>query len=127
MPWNDPRPMSPHLQVYKLPMTAVLSILHRATGVVLFVGVLCLVMMLVMAMMGEQTWLLVQGVLGSGFGYLILVGLIFSLYYHLCNGIRHLFWDIGMGFDPKRTQQSGIAVIVGSVTLTIVTCLVAWL
>lgn len=127
MPWNDPRPMSPHLQVYKLPMTAVLSILHRATGVVLFFGALGLVMILLMAMMGEQTWLLVQGVLGSWLGYLALAGMSFSLYYHLCNGIRHLFWDIGMGFDPKRTQQSGIAVIVSSVTLTSVTCLMAWL
>lgn len=124
MPWNDPRPMSPHLQVYKLPMTAILSILHRATGAILFFGALFLVIVLIMAMLGEQTWSMMQGLLEGWFGYLVLFGLIFSLYYHLCNGIRHLFWDVGMGFDPKRTQQSGIAVIAVSITLTTATWLV---
>ena len=126
MSWNDQRPMSPHLQVYKLPFTARLSILHRATGVVLFMGLLLMIVGMAIAAQGAESWQLLQSFLSSRIGKLLLFGVIFLLYYHLCNGIRHLFWDIGKGLTLTAAQQSGIGVIVVSVILTLVTWLLSW-
>lgn len=125
MSWNDKRPMSPHLQVYDLPLTAKLSILHRGTGAVLFMGVVLWVLLLATAASGPQTWASMHSFLASWFGKLILFGFTFSLYYHLCNGIRHLFWDMGKGFELRDAQKAGIVVIVASLLLTILTWLVA--
>ena len=125
MSWNDKRPMSPHLQVYDLPITAKLSILHRGTGFVLFVGLILLVLVLAAAAGGPESWKSMHGFLASWFGKLVLFGFTFSLYYHFCNGIRHLFWDIGKGFDLNVAEKAGKAVIVASVVLTLLTWLVA--
>ena len=125
MSWNDKRPMSPHLQVYDLPLTAKLSILHRGTGAVLFIGLILMVLVVATAAAGPESWKNMQGFLSSWFGKLVLFGFTFSLYYHLCNGIRHLFWDIGKGFDLKDAEKAGIVVIVASIVLTLLTWLVA--
>jgi len=125
MSWNDKRPMSPHLQVYKLPLTAKLSILHRGTGAVLFIGLLLMVWVLVAAAMGATSWHSMHSFLSSWFGKLVLFGFTFSLYYHFCNGIRHLFWDMGKGFELTSSPKSGIAVIFTSLLLTVVTWLIA--
>ena len=124
MPWNDKRPMSPHLQIYKLPLTAHLSVLHRGTGVVLFIGLMLLVGVLAVAANGADSWQGMHNVLSSGFGKLVLFGFIFSLYYHLCNGIRHLFWDIGKGLDLQEARRTGKLAIILSVLLTILTWLI---
>ncbi len=126
MSWNDQRPMSPHLQVYKLPLTARLSILHRATGVVLFIGLLFMIVGMALAAQGAESWQLLQSFLSSNMGRLLLLAVIFSLYYHLCNGIRHLFWDIGKGLTLKAAQRSGVVVIVMSVMLTLMTWFLSW-
>ena len=99
MAWNDQRPMSPHLQIYRLPLTALLSILHRATGAALFLAMLIMVAVLLALASGEQYWMLVQSFLSSWFGIVLLMGMTFSLYYHLCNGIRHIFWDLGFAME----------------------------
>jgi succinate dehydrogenase / fumarate reductase cytochrome b subunit len=125
MPWNDERPMSPHLQVYKLPLTAKLSVLHRGTGAILFFGFILLSILLVLAMSGAESWSYAQAFLSSWLGYLALLGFSFSLYYHLCNGIRHLLWDIGYGFSLEQTQKSGLYVIAAAIGLTVLTWLVA--
>ena len=125
MSWNDKRPMSPHLQVYDLPLTAKLSILHRGTGFVLFVGLILMVLVLAAAAGGPDSWKSMHGFLSSWFGKLVLFGFTFSLYYHFCNGIRHLFWDIGKGFDLQDAEKAGKVVIIASVVLTILTWLVA--
>lgn len=125
MAWHDQRPMSPHLQIYKLPFTAKLSILHRATGAALFFGLLVMTAILYSAASGADTWQIMQSFLNSIFGKLILIGFTFALYYHLCNGIRHLFWDIGKGLDLDVSKKSGMAVIVLSVLLTLATWLIA--
>ena len=125
MAWNDPRPMSPHLQVYKLPFSAILSILHRGTGAVLFIGLILMTLVLFSAANGAESWQSMQGFLSSFFGKLILFGFTFSLYFHFCNGIRHLFWDIGKGFELTIAKQSGIAVIAVSTLLTLLTWLIA--
>ena len=109
MAWNDPRPMSPHLQIYKLPFTAKLSILHRGTGAVLFAGLILMVLVLLSISNGAESWASMQGFLSGFIGKFILFGFTFSLYYHLCNGIRHLFWDVGMGLEMEDAKKSGIA------------------
>ena len=124
MAWNDPRPMSPHLQVYKLPLTAKLSILHRITGAVLFTGLILMILVLLSAANGADSWQNMHAFLSSIFGKFVLFGFTFSLYYHLCNGIRHLFWDIGRGLDLVDANKSGIAVIAISVFLTLLTWII---
>ncbi len=125
MSWEDKRPMSPHLQVYKLPLTANLSILHRATGTILFIGLILMVSVLAAVAVGSESWQSMHRFLSSWYGNLLLFGITFSLYYHLCNGIRHLFWDIGKGLDLESAYKSGKAVIITSVTLTLFTWLIA--
>ena len=125
MSWDDKRPMSPHLQVYKLPLTAKLSILHRGTGAALFIGLILMVLVLAAAAAGAESWQSMHRFLTSWLGKLILFGFTFSLYYHLCNGIRHLFWDIGKGLDLDDARRSAKAVIIATLILTLLTWLIA--
>jgi succinate dehydrogenase / fumarate reductase cytochrome b subunit len=125
MAWNDKRPMSPHLQIYKLPMTARLSVLHRGTGAALSFGAVLMVWVLASAAGGEDSYSSMHAFLASWFGHLVLIGFTFSLYYHFCNGIRHLLWDIGKGLELESTEKSGKMVIAATVVLTVLTWLVA--
>ena len=127
MSWTDKRPMSPHLQIYKLPSTAKLSVLHRGTGAVLNFGLILLAITLASAASGEVAWASMHWLLSSWFGYLILFGFTFSLYYHFCNGIRHLFWDAGKGLDLKSAEKSAYIVLMATAALTILTWLIALL
>ncbi len=120
------RPLSPHLQIYRPQITSVLSILHRLTGVALAVGGLLLTYWLVSAAYGPDAFARAQAFLASWFGRLILFGFTFSLFYHLCNGIRHLAWDIGWGFELPKLRASGIAVVVVSLGLTVVSWIAAY-
>ena len=113
------RPLSPHLQVYKPQLTSVMSILHRATGIALAVGTLLLVWWLVAAATGESAFAAAQAFIGSWIGQLLLLGWSFSVFYHLCNGIRHLFWDAGRGLELETAYTSGRIVIGASVVLTV--------
>ena len=117
------RPLSPHLQVYKPQLTSVLSVTHRATGLVLVVGTLFLVWWLLAAASGSDAFSVAQTFWSSWIGRLLLLGWTYALFYHLCNGIRHLCWDAGWGFDLKTVYRSGWAVVVASVALT----LIAWI
>ncbi|MCK5903333.1 MAG: succinate dehydrogenase, cytochrome b556 subunit [Cocleimonas sp.] len=121
MSWDDQRPMSPHLQIYKLPITAKLSVLHRGTGVVIFIGLILMVWGLASIASGKEGWETVHNVLSSGVGQVILFGFIFSLYYHLVNGIRHLLWDIGWGLSLKVVHQSGFLVLGVAIGFTVLT------
>lgn len=112
------RPLSPHLQVYRWQWTMALSILHRITGVALGLGSLLLVYWLTAAATGPEAYARAQGFIGSWFGLLLLFGFSLALFYHLANGIRHLFWDTGRGFELKTAYASGLAVIVAAVVLT---------
>src|SRR6266581_7763991 len=106
------RPLSPHLQIYKPQLTSVLSISHRATGVALALGTVVLVWWLLAAATGPEAFRHVQGFLGSWIGALLLIGWAFALFFHLCNGIRHLAWDTGYGLDIPKTYASGWVVVV---------------
>jgi succinate dehydrogenase / fumarate reductase cytochrome b subunit len=114
------RPLSPHLQVYKPQITSVLSILHRLTGIALAVGTLLLVYWLVAAASGAEAFAAAQEFVGSAIGMIVLFGWSVALFYHLCNGIRHLVWDAGYGFELPDVYRSGWAVVIATVALTLV-------
>jgi succinate dehydrogenase / fumarate reductase cytochrome b subunit len=114
------RPLSPHLQVYRPQLTSVLSILHRATGIALSVGALYLVVWVVFASAGPATYAQFQSFNTSILGRIVLGGWLFSAFYHLCNGIRHLFWDAGYGFELKDAYRSGWIVVAVSLVATII-------
>ena len=113
------RPISPHLQVYKPQITSVLSIFHRITGVALTFGLILLVAWIFTLSLGEEYFEYFVTFIKSWFGLLILFGFTFALNYHLCNGIRHLFWDAGYGYEIETVHKSGLAVLVVSFVLTI--------
>jgi succinate dehydrogenase cytochrome b subunit len=115
------RPLSPHLQVYKPQLTSILSITHRATGVFLSLGALLLTCWLAGLATSEQAFSNLQQHGSAWYGKIILIGFVFSLYFHLANGVRHLFWDAGYGLEISTTYKSGYATIAFSVILTVAT------
>lgn len=121
------RPLSPHLQVYRLPLTAIASITHRATGVGLGFGTLMLTWWLVAAASGPEAYAGFQWFAGSFLGLLILFGFTLALCFHLLNGLRHLFWDAGWGFDKVVSHKASVAVVAGSLALTVIIWLLAFI
>lgn len=115
------RPLSPHLQVYRPQITSVLSITHRFTGIALTFGALVFTYWLTAATYGESSFAAAQALLGSWFGQLVLWGVLFALYYHLANGIRHLVWDSGKGFELPTLRKTGMAVVIFAVAMTVLT------
>ena len=113
------RPLSPHLQVYRPQLTSVLSILFRIMGVATSVGSIVLIWWLAAAASGPEYFELVQSFLGSWFGRLMLFGWTLALVFHLCNGIRHLYWDAGKGLELETAYTSGKAVMVFTVLITL--------
>jgi succinate dehydrogenase / fumarate reductase cytochrome b subunit len=114
------RPLSPHLQVYRWQITMVMSIAHRATGIALSVGSVALVSWLLALSKGPDAFEIAQAIAGSWFGYLCLAGWSFCLFYHLANGIRHLVWDMGYGFEISQFYASGYFTVIVAVGLTVV-------
>src|SRR6056300_1444592 len=101
------RPLSPHLQIYKLPLPALMSITHRLTGVVLSSGTVLLAFWLVMLASGEQAFATAQILVARPLAMVILAGYSAALFYHGCNGVRHLFWDMGKGLSVDSVYRSG--------------------
>ena len=122
---SDKRPLSPHLQVYRLPFIVMMSITHRMTGVGLVAGALLLVYWLVAAANGPAAYADAQRLLGSLVGKLFLFLWTWALFYHMANGIRHLAWDLGYGFELESADRSGMSVVIVSVVLTVLTWLIA--
>jgi len=120
------RPLSPHLQIYRMPLTGVLSITHRITGVGLTLGMLLVVWQFIGAAIGPSQSATADGVLSSILGQLILIASLWALCYHALNGTRHLWWDIGRGFDLEFTRMANYAVLGGSVVLTLIFLLLIW-
>jgi succinate dehydrogenase / fumarate reductase, cytochrome b subunit len=112
------RPLSPHLQIYRWQLTSVLSILHRASGVALSLGGILLVWWLVAAAYGPDAYAGVADFLGSWLGIVLLLGWTAALFYHLCNGIRHLVWDTGHALDLRSTYIGGSIVVAAAAILT---------
>lgn len=115
------RPLSPHLQVYKMPVAAVTSILTRVTGHALVAGVLLLVWWLVAAVSGPGAFAVADWVVRSWLGFLILTGSAWALWYHLLAGIRHLFYDAGYMLEIEQAEKASWAIIIGSGVLTLLT------
>jgi succinate dehydrogenase / fumarate reductase cytochrome b subunit len=114
------RPLSPHLQVYKPQMTSVMSILHRATGVFLSLfAVLLLLGFTLSVLMGAERYGQFTGLLGSFIGRGILFALSVCIFYHMFNGIRHLFWDSGKLFKIENAQYAGAFVLLGTGAATL--------
>ena len=112
------RPISPHLGVYRWQIGNTLSILHRLTGVALALGLLALSYWFVSLAGGESAYESALRIVGSPIGMAVLVGWTFAFLYHLLNGVRHLFWDVGLGFGRPQRQASGWFAVLGAVILT---------
>jgi succinate dehydrogenase / fumarate reductase cytochrome b subunit len=124
---RDTRPLSPGLQIYRPQLTSVLSFSHRITGIGLSVGTLLLVAWLIAVAAGPQAYSTVQGFMRSWLGLVLLFGWTFSFFFHLCNGIRHLAWDAGYGFELRTIYASGWTVVAASTLLTVAAWVVSWL
>lgn len=113
------RPLSPHLQVYKLPLTAIMSITHRVTGAGLAAGTVLVTAFLLAAASGEQAYNAVAGVASSLPGQVIIFIWSLALFYHMCNGVRHLFWDVGMLLEKDKAMRANYYVLAAALTLTV--------
>lgn len=123
------RPLSPHLQVYRWPISMALSILHRATGCALAVGTLLLTWWLVAAATSDTAFADAQWFMGSAIGLLLLFGWSLALIFHFFSGIRHLVWDAGIGFEAPTYNTSGWGVVIATAVCTVlvwVVGLVVW-
>jgi len=118
------RPLSPHLQIYRWPLTMALSIVHRATGVGLALGLIFIAWWLLALASGPDAFATVEAVMDSWFGVLVLFLWTAAVYFHLGNGVRHLVWDAGYGFDVDVARTSGIAVLAFTAVMTVLTWLV---
>lgn len=114
---SSSRPLSPHLQVYRPQLTSVLSISHRATGVLNFLGLGALVYWLASAAAGAEAYAAAVATLTSPLGMLLLIAVTYAFCYHLCNGIRHLLWDTGRNFEIAQIYRSGWIVVGASLVL----------
>ena len=119
------RPLSPHLTIYRPQITSILSILHRITGVGLAFGAALVVWWLLAAATGRGYFDTANAVLTSWVGLLVLFVATWGLFFHFCNGIRHLWWDMGYGFELEQATLSGQIVLVASAVLTIFTWVTA--
>ena len=114
------RPLSPHIQIYKPQLTSVLSILHRATGIFLCLGAGVFAWWIIALAIGPEAFSTVRGALDSWLGRLLLGVWTFCFFFHLLNGVRHLFWDAGVGFEIRTAYASGTTVVAASIVLTVI-------
>ncbi len=122
---TDTRPLSPHLQVYRPQITSILSILHRMSGVLLVLGSVVPVYWLSSAAAGPDAYREAVTILNHWLVKLLLLGWTLAFYYHLANGVRHLCWDVGRGFELAALEQSGKAVVAAAIILTVLTWMFA--
>ena len=112
------RPLSPHLQVYSWQLTSVMSIGHRASGIALSFGTFLILVWVLTLSLGQEIFNQVNHYITHWFGQLILFGFSLALVYHLLNGIRHLYWDAGKGYELESVYKSGYSVIILTIILT---------
>jgi succinate dehydrogenase / fumarate reductase cytochrome b subunit len=117
---NNGRPLSPHMSIYRWPITMVTSILHRATGVAMSLGFIVLAGWLLDAAIGAETYAAMMSCLDTIVGKVLLVGWSFAFFFHLSNGVRHLVWDSGRGFEMRQANASAWLVLILATVLTAV-------
>ena len=116
---NRPRPLSPHLTIYRWPLTMILSIMHRVTGAALSLGMIVFILWLLTIAFSQNGYNFFLSIMESRLGQLALFLWSFAFFLHFCNGIRHLYWDTGRGFNKDKVELSARLVILGSVVLTV--------
>ncbi|MHA6687982.1 succinate dehydrogenase, cytochrome b556 subunit [Mesorhizobium sp. A556] len=121
-----PRPLSPHLSIYRPPITMTMSIVHRITGIALYVGTLLVAWWLIAAAGPQSYFDFVNGIFGSWFGRLVLFGYTWALMHHLAGGIRHFIWDTGAGLEKHTASKIAWATLVASVVLTVAIWIVGY-
>tara|TARA_R110002050_G_scaffold118195_2_gene235450 strand:+ start:70248 stop:70622 length:375 start_codon:yes stop_codon:yes gene_type:complete len=117
------RPISPHLQVYKPQLTSILSITHRLTGVALSAALVVLCYGVLALNLGGESYNSFLNHVGAWYGKTLMIGWGFSFYYHLCNGLRHFYWDIGKGYSLKTVYRTGWMVVAIAIGLTLITAM----
>ena len=122
-----PRPLSPHMSIYRWPLTMTMSIAHRVTGAALYVGTLLLAWWLIAASSGPNPYANVQWFMGTWIGRLILFGYTWALILHMLGGIRHLIWDTGRGFGPYERDALALMTALGSIGLTVLLWAIGYL
>jgi len=121
-----PRPLSPHLQVYKMTLTFVMSGFHRITGFALYFGMVLVAWWLLAAASGPNAYAYFEWFAGSLIGRLVLFGYSWALIHHMLGGIRHLIWDTEHGFEPAERELLAMATIAGSILLTFVVWVIGY-
>jgi succinate dehydrogenase / fumarate reductase cytochrome b subunit len=114
-----PRPLSPHLQIYKPMLTMTMSIVHRITGAALYFGMLLLAWWLIAAASGPNAYATFQAFIGSFIGELILFGYTWALVHHMFGGIRHFIFDTLNGFEPAERETLALVNLIGSIAVTL--------
>jgi len=122
---SRPRPLSPHLQIYRLPLPALMSISHRISGLALVAGSLLVIVWLFAAAAGPESFAAIHAVIASPPGQILLFAWSLALFYHLFNGIRHLTWDIGIGLELAEAYRSGWLTLAAAAVMTVVVWLIA--
>ena len=117
MPHN--RPISPHLQIYKLPLTAIISISHRLTGVFLSAGLIGLVFIIGQITLGEENFNYMQTALHTIPCRILIIGFVYALMFHLCHGLRHLLWDAGQTFSREKLTYYALIELFLSASVTL--------
>ena len=124
---KNSRPLSPHIQIYKPIMTMVMSILHRITGAALYFGTILVAWWLIAAASGPAYFDWVNGIYGSFLGRLVLFGFTFALVHHMLGGIKHLFWDMGLGFEKTFATRVAKMQPLAAAVLTVLVWIVGYL
>ena len=117
---NSNRPLSPHLDIYQYQITWTVSIMHRLTGVAMLFGLLLIICWFLAAAFSETVFLFIDYFLQSWMGIFVIFGSLWAFWFHFLNGVRHLFWDAGYGFNLETVARSGWTVVIGSILLTII-------
>jgi succinate dehydrogenase / fumarate reductase cytochrome b subunit len=120
------RPLSPHLEIWRPTLTMTMSIVHRVTGGALYFGTIILAAWLISAAVSPRAFASVEWALGSILGRIVLFGYTWALLHHMLGGMKHLVWDTGYGFGPEAREQLTLWSLIGSVVLTLLVWIVAY-
>ena len=112
-------PLSPHIQIYSWHISSLVSITHRITGIINMITMTLICLWLSYLLLGEINYSFLQNLFNSVFGKFIIISIVWSFSFQILSEIRHLFWDIGLGFDLKISNITGLIVIFGSLALTV--------
>ena len=125
-PKTRPRPLSPHLEIYRPTLTMAMSIVHRITGVGLYIGVLLLAWFLIALSSDATTFATFSSFIRSFIGQLLLLGFTWSLFHLMLGGVRHALWDSGIGLDHPLRERLAQATLIGGIALTIITWIIGY-